>query len=63
LKPFDSEFGDIAADLQKQNEDVKEEIQLASEQAENQVRHLQLIEWEAAKRHRIYGGASLEIAS
>jgi hypothetical protein len=53
-KPFDNEFGEFEAELRRQNEDVKEEIQLASEQAESQARHLQLIEREAEKKHRIY---------
>lgn len=37
-KPFEHEFGDLERDLRSRNEDVNEEIRLASEQAASDYR-------------------------
>lgn len=37
-KPFDIEFGDLEKDLQRRNEDVNDELRLASEQAASDYR-------------------------
>ena len=54
-KPFESEFGVLLGELQRQNEDVKEELLLASEQAADQERRLEAIEREAANKYRKQG--------
>jgi CHASE1-domain containing sensor protein len=41
-KPFEVDFGKFRDDLQRQNEDVKEEIKLAAEKAAYQERQLQM---------------------
>jgi hypothetical protein len=54
-KPFEAEFGSFQNELQRQNEDVREEINLASRQAAHQERQLQVMEREVASQHRVIG--------
>ena len=51
--PFEAEFKSTANDLQRLNGEVKEEIRLASYQAAEQDRRLQVIERRDAQRNRI----------
>jgi|SRR5271170_4890742 len=51
-KPFETEFGELQKQLQIQNEEVSQEINLASNQAAAQEQKLQVMEREAASRHR-----------
>ena len=53
--PFDQEFGEFAARLQQQSKQVSEEVRLASEQAANRERKLQVAERKDAARARIFG--------
>ena len=53
--PFDREFGEFAAQLQQQSKQVSEEVRLASEQATDRERKLQVAERKDAARARILG--------
>ncbi len=53
--PFDREFGEFAARLQQQSKQVSEEIRLASEQAADRERQLQVAERKDAARSRKIG--------
>ena len=53
--PFDREFGEFAARLQQQSKQVSEEVRLASEQAADRERHLQVAERKDAARARRLG--------
>ena len=50
--PFEAEFKSFASELQRLNGEVKEEIRLASYQAAEQDRRLQVIERQTAHKHR-----------
>ena len=43
-RPFETEFGSIQAELQRQSDEVRDEISLASEQAAERERQLQVVE-------------------
>ena len=53
--PFDREFGEFAARLQQQSKQVSEEVRLASEQAADRERQLQVAERKDAVRARRIG--------
>ena len=53
--PFDREFGEFAARLQEQSKQVSEEVRLASEQAADRERQLQVAERKDAARARKIG--------
>ena len=53
--PFDREFGDYASEMQRQSKEIKEEIRLASEQAANRERQLQIAERKSAADFRTFG--------
>ena len=53
--PFDSEFGEFAARLHQQSKQVSEEVRLASEQAADRERQLQVAERKHAARARKIG--------
>ena len=53
--PFDREFGEFVARLQQQSKQVNEEERLASEQAADRERHLQVAERKDAARARKIG--------
>lgn len=53
--PFDREFGEFAAQLQQQSKEVSEEVRLASEQAADRERQLQVAERKDAARARKIG--------
>ena len=53
--PFDREFGEFAAQLQQQSKRVSEEVRLASEQAADRERQLQVAERKDAARARKFG--------
>ena len=53
--PFDREFGEFAARLQQQSKQVNEEVRLASEQAADRERQLQVAERKDAARARKIG--------
>ena len=53
--PFDREFGEFAARLQQQSQQVSEEVRLASEQAADRERQLQVAERKDAARARKIG--------
>lgn len=53
--PFDREFGEFAARLQQQSKQVDEEVRLASEQAADRERQLQVAERKDAARARKIG--------
>jgi hypothetical protein len=50
--PFETEFGEFQKQLQIQNEEVSQEINLASNQAAAQEQKLQVMEREAASKYR-----------
>jgi len=54
-RPFEAEFGNFQNELQRQNDHIRREIDLASQQAARQERQLQEIEREAAFRYRLSG--------
>ena len=53
--PFDREFGEFAAQLQQQSKHVSEEVRLASDQAADRERQLQVAERKDAARARKIG--------
>ena len=53
--PFETEFECYATDLRRLNEEVKEEIRLASYQAAEQDQRLQVLERQVATSHRRLG--------
>ncbi|KAI9764860.1 MAG: hypothetical protein M1840_008006 [Geoglossum simile] len=52
-RSFETEFGSFQTELQRQNECIKREIDLASQQAAHQERQLQEMERRATSRHRL----------
>jgi hypothetical protein len=55
-RPFETEFGYLQAELQRQNEEVKEEVSLASKQAAEWERQLQVAERVKSSWYRKQGG-------
>jgi hypothetical protein len=54
-RPFETEFGSFEAELQRQSEEVKEEILLASKQAAEYERQLQITERKKSSLFRKQG--------
>ncbi|KAI9765660.1 MAG: hypothetical protein M1840_007217 [Geoglossum simile] len=54
-RPFETEFGSFEAELRRQSEEVKDEISLASKQAADRERLLQIAERKKSSRYRIQG--------
>lgn len=52
LTPFEAEFGELQSKLQKQHQDIREEISLAERKASDQERDLQRKERDAAHHQR-----------
>ena len=59
-KPFEREFGDLEESLERHSKNVNEEIALASEQAADQGRQLQLAERKDAAIFRKYVRGKVE---
>ena len=54
-RPFETEFGFFQAELQRQSKEVKDEISLASKQAAERERQLQIAERKKSSRYRKQG--------
>lgn len=54
-RPFETEFGSFEEELRRQSEEVKDEISLASRQAVDRERQLQVAERKKSSRYRKQG--------